>query len=72
MKVIETQVEGVKLIEPKVFGDQRGFSWKRSKKADTRSCSALMRSSYKITTPVLRVASCGDCIFKRQNRKVSW
>ncbi|POW86552.1 dTDP-4-dehydrorhamnose 3,5-epimerase [Serratia marcescens] len=25
MKVIETQVEGVKLIEPKVFGDQRGF-----------------------------------------------
>ncbi len=25
MKVIETQVEGVKLIEPNVFGDQRGF-----------------------------------------------
>lgn len=25
MKVIETQVAGVKLIEPKVFGDQRGF-----------------------------------------------
>ena len=31
MKVIETQVEGVKLIEPNVFGDQRGFSWKHSK-----------------------------------------
>ena len=25
MRVIETQVAGVKLIEPKVFGDHRGF-----------------------------------------------
>ncbi|MDI6936747.1 dTDP-4-dehydrorhamnose 3,5-epimerase family protein, partial [Serratia sp. Se-PFBMAAmG] len=25
MKVIETPVAGVKLIEPKVFGDHRGF-----------------------------------------------
>ena len=37
MKVIETQVEGVKLIEPNVFGDQRGFSWKHSKKPIQRA-----------------------------------
>ena len=41
MKVIETQVEGVKLIEPNVFGDQRGFFLETFQKADTKSCSAL-------------------------------
>lgn len=25
MKVIDTKIAGVKVIEPKIFGDQRGF-----------------------------------------------
>lgn len=28
MKVIELEIEGVKLIEPTVYHDERGFSWK--------------------------------------------
>lgn len=28
MDVIETSIPDVKLLKPKVFGDERGFSWK--------------------------------------------
>ena len=30
MNVIDTALAGVKIIEPKVFGDARGFLWKPS------------------------------------------
>jgi len=37
MKVIDTTIEGVKIIEPKVFGDERGYffeAWSKAKFAE--------------------------------------
>lgn len=30
MNIIDTRIPDVKLLEPKVFGDERGFLWKPS------------------------------------------
>lgn len=38
MKVIETPVAGVKLIEPKVFGDHRGFFVETFQKTAIKKC----------------------------------
>lgn len=38
MRVIETQVAGVKLIEPKVFGDHRGFFMETFQKDRYQKC----------------------------------
>ncbi len=37
MKVIDTKIPDVKIIEPQVFGDERGFSWKHGNKRNLKN-----------------------------------
>lgn len=40
MQVTDTKIAGVKIIQPKVFGDARGFSWKPLRRSATGKCWA--------------------------------
>lgn len=71
MNIINTVFSDVKIIEPKVFGDERGFFWKLS--------GILGSESMLLTLPLFRiiiasrlVAYYVDCIISLYNRKANW
>ncbi len=71
MQIIKTEIPDVLIIEPKLFGDQRGFFSRRFKANATllrasggRSCRTICRAP--------RMACCADCICRIQGRRASW
>ena len=65
MKVIETEVKDVFILEPQVFGDNRGWfmeSWSEQKMEEEVCIITLYRI---IILFQRRKEPCGDCIFKK-------
>ena len=59
MKVLETAIDGVLILEPKVFGDERGFffeSWNQDafKKVTGVSCDSVQDNHSRSSRGVLR------------------
>lgn len=70
MNVIKTKIKDLLIIEPKVFGDDRGFFMKHSKRRDTKLPELLMILYRTIVHALLKVFS-EVCISKKQNLKVN-
>ena len=62
MKVTPLAIPDVLLIEPKVFGDDRGFFTKASTKKLLKTRRVLMCNSFRIITQKVPRTSCVDCI----------
>lgn len=58
MKIIDTAIEGVKIIEPQVFGDERGFfmeTWRESTfRSEVCDCSLVQDNHSKSYAGILR------------------
>lgn len=53
MNVIDTSIEGVKIIEPKVFGDERGYffeSWQKEKFAEVGITNDFVQDNESFST----------------------
>ena len=64
MKVIDTKLQDVKIIEMDVFGDHRGFfteSYSKAKFAEHGLDFDFVQDNHSLSTEV----SCVDCIFKK-------
>lgn len=72
MKVIDTLIPEVKIIEPEVFGDERGFFTKALTAGVFSSSSAATPISCKIITRSRRAACCAGCTIKSNRRRASW
>ncbi len=71
MNIIETAIPGLLIIEPRVFGDERGFfteSWNAKSFAAAGSTSISCRT----ITAARRKACCAACITSRPARRGSW
>ena len=69
MKVVETAIPDVLIIEPKVFGDERGFFYESFNAAAFEAAKLIfltdvdgVRDGAGVTRPVLTVAECRDLI----------
>ena len=71
MNVIATKIQDAVIIEPKVFGDQRGFSSKPTNSSATASWRIYNYPLYRIITHAPAKGFCADSIFKKQSRKES-
>ena len=66
MNVIETAIPGVLIIEPKIFGDARGF-FLETFQAERYAGTASRSLSSRTTCRDRRAARCAACIFRIQN-----
>ena len=64
MKVVNTPLEGCLIIEPDVFGDDRGFFLKHINLTDIKKMLVLILISFKIIIQGLHLVFCADFIFK--------
>ena len=72
MEYIKTEIEGVWVIEPKVFNDQRGYFFEAFKQAEFDE-QVITLSSYKTMSLNRALVCCEDCIIKRASiRRLSW
>lgn len=69
MKVIETILPGVLILEPKVHGDSRGFFRKRG--AKTVTTPSAFHHLCKTTIRVLREVCCAVCMHSACSHKGS-
>jgi hypothetical protein len=70
MQVIKTEIPDVLIIEPKVFGDDRGFFFESYNERAWQLATGLQRHFVQ-DTPVLKRASCGGCIISSSSRRAN-
>ena len=70
MNIIDTAIPDVKLLEPQVFGDSRGFLWKLSATSGSKPKSATAPSCRK-TIPNPAKAYCAACTIKLKTHKAN-
>ena len=70
MNIIETAIPGVLIIEPKIFGDARGF-FLETFQAKATPTQASISLSYRTTFRDPCVARCVACIFSAPRRRES-
>ena len=71
MNIIETRLPGVMIIEPKVFGDHRGF-FKETFQIERYREGALNCPLCRTITRGHPEAFCGACICRKVGPKESW
>ncbi len=72
MEVKATHIADVKIIQPAVYGDARGFFWKPLKNAVIRiSCKPTL-NLFRIIIPALHGTSYAAYISRKQSLKANW
>ncbi|STJ54320.1 dTDP-6-deoxy-D-glucose-3,5 epimerase [Escherichia coli] len=70
MNVIQTPLKDCVIIEPKVFGDSRGFSLRPGIKKNMKMQESKV-ILYRITAHVRVEMFCVDCISRKRNPRVN-
>ena len=72
MNIQNTKIPDVVLIEPTVFGDDRGFFFESFNEHRFAEAMAKQSSLYKTIIPNQRVVYCVACITRYSKRKENW
>ncbi len=72
MNVIETALPGVLIMEPKVFGDERGFFTRVSTPRHSRKRPGSSASSFRTTIHGRSKACCVACTTNWKTPRASW
>jgi hypothetical protein len=72
LQATPTAIPDVLILEPKVFGDNRGWFTESFNAHDFAKATILMWSLCKTTTPSRGSGLCGDCIISSSIPKANW
>ena len=72
MQVTPTALPDVLLIEPKVFGDERGFFFESFNARAFAEARASTPTSCRTTIRARRATCCADCTTRSSSRRASW
>ena len=72
MKVTPTELPEVLLLEPKVYGDERGFFFESYNRRARSPRQGSMPSSCRTITRAPRGACCAACITRSSTPRASW
>ena len=73
MEYKKTDIDGVWIIEPKVFNDNRGYFYEVWKQADFDEHIGQHMNLFKTTNQSQAMAYCADFIIKKAiSRKLNW
>lgn len=67
----DTSIEGVKIVDVKAYGDDRGYFMETYKRPDFIAGGGLTVSSYKTINRLRRAACCADCVSRSSTRRRS-
>ena len=67
-----TAIDGVLMLEPRVFGDARGFFFESFNARDFAAATGVTRRLCKTTTAALPRACCAACTTRCNTPKASW
>lgn len=72
MNVTATELPGVLIIEPKVFGDERGFFYESYNARNFAQATGQHVDLSRTTTRVRKKASCAVCTTRSNTLRENW